>query len=405
MVSEVPSPLGEVVMRSPDGWRLVFIRHRVRHLAATAAGTVVIPLIIASPLVVFVLLPIVGGWVGFSAAWHTALAALCVLTVVGTLLAGLSLYDETSATRWVELSPPQHPTLAVVKSVFGTTRLEVSGLRRIRVVEQVTLGRTTGVEVVFDTTGAQVTGRCALAALPDAGPTELTDWLADLLRPAGVAVTYTKTVRRARLTIENWWTADKVAATWHVPAQAVHHIADRLDVRSHCFEPRVGAFYQPGRQILLYDPDDIHDIAEQLATGVAAHRVAGLLLRQLADLVGPATPRQSRENVIPDPAADLLSDTEMPERYRIALRLLNIASRNQQQTQLAEAADPSPADVSAYRTYVQYSLCQVLRDEPLPPPAPPPGMRADGQAPWTAPDTPDADQVAALVGRLLASSR
>ena len=88
-------------------------------------------------------------------------------------------------------------------------------------------------------------------------------WFANRLGPAGVEVAHETVLDRAYPTIENWYTANQVAAVWRVPVQDVSRIADRLAVRCQMFTPRVGALHGVNLRLttMIYNPDDVYIVA------------------------------------------------------------------------------------------------------------------------------------------------
>ncbi|MFD8494994.1 hypothetical protein [Amycolatopsis sp. NPDC059657] len=324
-----------VTAATSNGWRLVFLPCVPRYLAANAVGGVAVPFLLATPVVLSLVVPLVWVFFGFSAFWHTALVLGVVLGVAGIVVATVVVRIELRAVRWVELLP-ETGTLQV-KRVVGETRVPVGQVRRVTVIERVKLGKASGFDVEFHTEREKFS--CPRVKGDGAG--RLVDWLREQL-PA-VAVESKQAVERTYVTSDQWWPRRQVAAMWEVPAEAVPALAGHLGVRSHLFLSRAAAVHGNLTPADLYDPDDVHEIAAQLKEPSVARKVAALMLQRLTSLANNKTTDASSERI-----AILLPDTELAEAYRRALRL-------------TAASEPDP-----HVAYVQHWLCRAVRGEPRP---------------------------------------
>ncbi|MEV8441875.1 hypothetical protein AB0425_31220 [Actinosynnema sp. NPDC051121] len=332
---DVPPAIPGIVSAKPDGWRLVFLPSVARHLGGNAAVGLVTPAAIAVPFTI-VLVPAAWGFFGAAAAWYTALVLVGVPALLGLALSVFVVVDEFAAVRWVALCPLETPEFLLVKRIFGETRVPMREVRRVTVLHRVKMGKPTGVDVVFHTATGEI-------SCPRVGDTsDLAEWLRDVL--VGIDVERTRIVDRLNLTSDQWWPYARVAAEWGVPVEAVGALVDHLGVRSHFFTPRVGAVHGNNQGVNLYDPDDVQEITDQLAEPSAERKVAALMLQRLTGVATNAAEDESSEVL-----GEVMPDAELARRYRAAL------------------ASTSIGEPDAYVAHAQYSLCQAVRGEPLPP--------------------------------------
>jgi hypothetical protein len=332
---DVPSAIPRIVSAKSDGWRLVFLPSVARHLGGNAAAGLVIPAVIAVPFTI-VLMPATWGFFGATAAWYTALVLVGMLVLLGLALSVFMVVHEFAAVRWVALRPREAPEFLLVKRISGETRVPMREVRRVTVLHRVKMGKPIGVDVVFHT----ATGEISCPRVDDTS--NLAEWLRDVL--VGVEVERTRIVDRVHLTRDQWWPYARVAAEWGVPVEAVGALVDHLGVRSHFFTPRVGAMHGINQGVTLHDPDDVQEITDQLAEPSAERKVAALMLQRLTSLATNAGEDRSSEVL-----GEVMPDAELARRYRAALALTSIG------------------EPDAYVAYAQYSLCQAVRGEPLPP--------------------------------------
>jgi hypothetical protein len=333
----VPEELHPAVTATSGTWRLVFVPRVTRLLAEAWAGGLAIPFAVAGPVLAAVVLPVVAVFFGWAAMWHTVLVLVGILALLGLTLSVAMPWSMRSGARWIELRPGDDPARVLVKQVSGATR--ASALHSVAVIEHVKLAEPAGVEVHLRTTDGTVQG----AKRIDVDARALADWLSGL---PGVEVEVRKVVDRVNPTRDRWWRRAQVAAVWDVPADAVPVLADELGVRCDVFVPRAGATSGNIRAIDVYDPDDVQEITSQLTE----ETVAAFMLRRLTSFT-----REARLPTGDDPLLHLVKDTELAERYRIALRHLR---------------DPGP-ETPLYVAFAQYSLCRIVRGEPLPATRPP----------------------------------
>jgi hypothetical protein len=337
---DVSPAIPRIVSAKPDGWWLVFLPSAARYLGGNAAAGLIMPAVITAPFTIVVVL---GAWgfFGATAAWYTTLVLAGVLVLLGLVLSAFMVVHEFATVRWVALCPREAPEFLLVKRIFGETRVPMGEVRRVTVLHRVKMGKPTGVDVVFHT----ATGEISCPRVDD--PANLAEWLRDVL--VGVEVERTRIVDRVNLTRDQWWPYARVAAEWGVPAEAVVALADHLGVRSHSFIPRVGAMHGINRAVHLCDPDDVQEITDQLAEPSAERKVAALMLQRLTSLAKNAAGDESAEDRSPEVLGEVMPDAELARRYRAALALTSLE------------------EPDAHVAHAQYSLCQVVRGEPLPP--------------------------------------
>ncbi|KOX15218.1 hypothetical protein ADK67_41870 [Saccharothrix sp. NRRL B-16348] len=304
-------------------------------LGGSVAAGLVMPAVITAPFTMVLALA-VWGFFGATAVWYTVLVLAGMLVVLGLVLSVFLVVHEFGSVHWVALRPREAPEFLLVKRIFGETRVPMGEVRRVTVLHRVKMGKPNGVDVVFHT----ATGEINCPRVDDTA--NLAEWLRDVL--VGVEVERTRTVDRLHPTRDQWWPYARVAAEWGVPVEAVGALIDHLGVRSHFLIPRVGAMHGVNQGVNLYDPDDVREITDQLAQPSAERRVAALMLQRLTSLAENAAEDKSSEVL-----GEVMPDAELARRYRAALALTSLE------------------EPDAYVAHAQYSLCQAVRGEPLPP--------------------------------------
>lgn len=336
---DVSPAIPGIVSATAAGWRLVFLPSAARHLGGSVAAGLVMPAVITAPFTMVLVLA-VWGFFGATAVWYTVLVLVGVLVVLGLVLSVFLVVHEFGSVRWVALCPREAPEFLLVKRIFGETRVPMGEVRRVAVLHRVKMGKPNGVDVVFHT----ATGEINCPRVDDTA--NLAECLRDVL--VGVEVERTRIVDRLHLTMDQWWPYARVAAEWGVPVEAVGALIDHLGVRGHFLIPRVGAMHGVNQGVNLYDPDDVREITDQLAEPSAERKVAALMLQRLTSLAENAA-----ENAAEDKSSEVLGevmpDAELARRYRAALALTSLE------------------EPDAYVAHAQYSLCQAVRGEPLPP--------------------------------------
>jgi hypothetical protein len=82
-----------------------------------------------------------------------------------------------------------------------------------------------------------------------------------------VAVECQTLVLKARLTVQQWWTQERVASEWGVPVADVVALALMWDVPRRLYLPRAAIYRyrDPMRKAkVLYNPDDVCAVAEPI---------------------------------------------------------------------------------------------------------------------------------------------
>jgi hypothetical protein len=344
---DVSPALPGIVSARPDGWWLVFLPSAVRYLGSSAAAGLVIPAVMSFPIMV-VLVPGALGFFGATAAWYTALVLAVVLGLLGLALSVFMVVHEFAAVRWVALCPREAPEFLLVKRILGEARIPIGEVRRVTVLHRVKMAKPNGVDVVFHTATEEIS--CPRVRVDDAA--NLAEWLRDVL--VGVEVERTRIIDRLNLTTDQWWPDARVAAEWGVPVEAAGVLIGHFSIRNHFFTPRVGAMYGTNQGVVLYNPDDVQEITGQLAEPLAERKVAALMLQRLTSLVKNAAEDKPVEDKLTEDAlsevlGEVMPDAELARRYRAALALTSLE------------------EPDAYVAHAQYSLCQAVRGEPLPP--------------------------------------
>ena len=264
MANRKANPLAGVVSATATGERLVFVPSRVRESGVALGASVVVPLWIATPLLLVTL--VVAALTRSGAVWAIVwvVLGLTVLAVIGLALA-LLVTVSTTMVRWIEFRPQGKTTQLVIARFLRSSTVAVADLQRVVVVERLRLGERKSLAVMLETREGTVKCEPAFRApLSQADTGALVDWLTGQLGPAQAAVDYRKEVDRNFLCPDEWWTQSDLAALWHVPADAVDELAAHHGVRSHRYTPRAFAMYSPARTMTVYDPARAHEVAEEV---------------------------------------------------------------------------------------------------------------------------------------------
>jgi len=264
MANRNANPLAGVVSATAAGERLVFVPSRVREFGVALGASVVVPLWVATPLLLVTL--VVAALTQSGAVWAIVwvVLGLTVLAVIGLALA-LLFTVSTTMVRWIEFRPQGRATQLVIARFLRSSTVAAADLQRVLVVERLRLGERKSIAVVLETRAGTVDCEPAFRApLSQVDTGALLDWLTGQLGPAQAAVEYRKEVDRNFLCPDEWWTQSDVAALWHVPAGAVDELAARHGVRSHQYTPRAAATYSAANTMTVYDPARAHEVAEEL---------------------------------------------------------------------------------------------------------------------------------------------
>lgn len=261
--------------KTAAGERLVFVPSRFRELGVAFGGSVMVPLWVAAPLLlpILVIAAITGSGLVWGLFW--AVLGLAVLAVAGLLVA---LVFTVSATmvRWIEFHGQGDEARVVIARFLRSSSIAAADLQRVVVVERLRLGRRKSIGVVLHTRGGTVDCDPGFRApLSEAGTEPLVDWLTGRLGPALVAVELRAEVDRNFACPAEWWTQSYLAGLWNVPVGAVDELADRHGVRSHRYTPRESAMYSPHRTVTVYDPGRAYEVAEELRAERRTGREAG----------------------------------------------------------------------------------------------------------------------------------
>ncbi|MGW6706700.1 hypothetical protein ACWGDE_17665 [Streptomyces sp. NPDC054956] len=274
MATQQPSPLADVVVPLTAGWRLLVVPSRVRELAAGLGASVLVPPVVVAPL----LLPALGvaAITGSSLVWggFWVLLVLTVLAVTVLTVAGV-YFTVTMSVRWIELRPLGSPAQVVIARFLRSSTMEMADLRRVVVIERLSLGQRKSIEVVLHTRSETVKCEPATSApLARVDAQALTDWLTEQLGRFQVAVERQTEVKRDFLRPDEWWTASHIAELWGVSVGEVDGIAARRGVETYGYTPRAAAMYSPGTSVTVYDPGRAYEVAEELRAERAARQAA-----------------------------------------------------------------------------------------------------------------------------------
>ncbi|WP_147976182.1 hypothetical protein [Streptomyces sp. MS191] len=264
MTTRSTDPLAGVVSATPAGGRLVFVPSRILQFGVALGGSAMVPLWMASPLLlpmlVIALLTDSGllwaiVWVGLG---------LTTLAVIGLALA-LTFTVSATMVRWIEFRHQGNAKRCVIARCLRSSIVAAADLQRVVVVEQLRLGRRKSLKVVLHTRGGTVECEPGFnAPMSQVDSEALLTWLTSQLRSDGVAVEYQAQIDRHFSCPGEWWTRSHLAALWHVPVGAVDELAVRHGVRSYRYTSRSMAMYSPAKTVTVYDPDRAYEIAEEL---------------------------------------------------------------------------------------------------------------------------------------------
>ncbi|MFI9772600.1 hypothetical protein ACIHJG_38035 [Streptomyces sp. NPDC052415] len=264
MATRSTNPLAGVVSATAAGGRLVFVPSRVREFGVTLGGSVVVPLWVAAPLLLpmLVIAVLTESGVVWAILWVTL--GLTALAVIGLALA-LTFTVAATMVRWIEFRPEGNPKQLVVVRFLRSSIVAVADLRSVVVVERLRLGQRKSLKVVLHTRGGTVECEPGFnAPMSHVGAGALLAWLTSQLGWAGVAVEYRATVDRNFVCPDEWWTRSHLAALWHVPVGAVDELVVRHGVRCYQYTPSAMAMHSPDKSVTVYDPDRAYEVAESI---------------------------------------------------------------------------------------------------------------------------------------------
>ncbi|MET7607966.1 hypothetical protein ABZS96_37115 [Streptomyces avermitilis] len=251
-------------MATAAGGRLVFVPSRVREFGVTLGGSVMVPLWMATPLLLPMLVIAVLTESGLLWAIVWVGLGLTALAVIGLALA-LMFTVSATMVRWIEFRPQGNARQLVIARSLRSSIVAAADLRRIVVVEGLRLGQRKSLNVVLYTRGGTVECEPGFQApMSQVGAEALLAWLTSQLGSAGVAVEYRAKVDRNFACPGEWWTRSHLAALWHVPVGAVDELAVRHGVRSYQHTTRAMVMHSPAKTVTVYDPDRAYEVAEEL---------------------------------------------------------------------------------------------------------------------------------------------
>jgi hypothetical protein len=279
MATQQPGPLAEVVAPVTAGWRLLFVPSRARELAAMLGGSIMVPPVVAAPLLLGALVAAV--LQGNSLCWGFFWVLLALTVVAVIVLAVAMMYVTVSLkVRWIEFRPLGTPAQVVIARFLRSSTMVMADLQRVVVIERLSLGQRRSIKVVLHTGSETVEcepGTFAPFSRVDAQA--LTGWLTEQRGQVQAAVERQTEVKRDFLRPDEWWTRSYTAELWRVPVGEVDDMAARRGVEIYRYTPRAGAMSSPGTSVTVYDPGRAHDVAEELraerAAGQAADSTAG----------------------------------------------------------------------------------------------------------------------------------
>ncbi|MFE2516686.1 hypothetical protein [Streptomyces mirabilis] len=264
MATRSTNPLAGVVSATAAGGRLVFVPSRVREFGVTLGGSVMVPLWMATPLLLPMLVIAVLTESGLLWAIVWVGLGLTALAVIGLALA-LMFTVSATMVRWIEFRPQGNAKQLVIARSLRSSIVAAADLRRIVVVEGLRLGQRKSLNVVLYTRGGTVECEPGFQApMSQVGAEALLAWLTSQLGSAGVAVEYRAKVDRNFACPGEWWTRSHLAALWHVPVGAVDELAVRHGVRSYQHTTRAMVMHSPAKTVTVYDPDRAYEVAEEL---------------------------------------------------------------------------------------------------------------------------------------------
>lgn len=264
MPTRSTNPLAGVVSATAAGGRLVFVPSRVREFGVTLGGSVMVPLWMATPLLLPMLVIAVLTESGLLWAIVWVGLGLTALAVIGLALA-LMFTVSATMVRWIEFRPQGDAKQLVIARSLRSSIVAAADLRSVVVVEGLRLGQRKSLKVVLHTRGGTVECEPGFQApMSQVGAEALLAWLTSQLGSAGAAVEYRAKIDRNFACPGEWWTRSHLAALWHVPVGAVDELAARHGVRSYQHTTRAMAMHSPARTVTVYDPDRAYEVAEEL---------------------------------------------------------------------------------------------------------------------------------------------
>ncbi|MER6290344.1 hypothetical protein [Streptomyces sviceus] len=264
MATRSTNPLAGVVSATAAGGRLVFVPSRIREFGVTLGGIAMVPLWVATPLLLPML--VIAALTESGLLWAIVWVGLG-LTALAVIGLALALMFTVSATmvRWIEFRPQGNAKQLVIARSLRSSIVAAADLQRIVVVEGLRLGQRKSIQVVLHTRGGTVQCEPGFQApMSQVDAEALRAWLTSQLGSAGAAVEYLAKVDRNFACPEEWWTPSHLAAQWHVPVGVVDELAVRHGVRSYQYTPRAMALYSPAESVTVYDPDRAYEVAEEL---------------------------------------------------------------------------------------------------------------------------------------------
>ncbi|MFJ3235779.1 hypothetical protein [Streptomyces sp. NPDC086787] len=264
MAARSADPLAGVVLLTAGGGRLVFVPSRVREFGVALGGSVVVPLWVAAPLLLplLVIAVVTESGVLWVIVWGCV--GLMALAVIGLAL-GLMFTVSATMVRWIEFRSGGDVKQLVIARFLRSSIVAGADLRRVVVVEGLRLGRRKSLRVVLHLRGGTVECEPGFGApVSQVGAEVLLAWLTSQFGSAGVGVEYRVKVDRNFACPGEWWSRSHLAALWHVPVGAVDELAVRHGVRSYQHATRATVMHSPARTVTVYDPDRAYEVAEEL---------------------------------------------------------------------------------------------------------------------------------------------
>ncbi|MGC0406535.1 hypothetical protein RKD27_009179 [Streptomyces sp. SAI-126] len=264
MATRSTNPLAGVVSATAAGGRLVFVPSRIREFGVALGGSALVPLWVATPLLLPMLVIALLTESGLLWAIVRIGLGLTVLAVIGLALA-LMFTVSATMVRWIEFRPRGEAKQLVIARFLRSSIVAAADLQRVVVVEGLKLGQRKSIQVVLHTRSGTVQCEPGFRApMSQVDAEALLAWLTSQLASAGVAVEHLAKVDRNFACPEEWWTPSHLAAQWHVPVGVVDELAVRHGVRSYQYTPRAMALYSPAESVTVYDPDRAYEVAEEL---------------------------------------------------------------------------------------------------------------------------------------------
>ncbi|MFF0476449.1 hypothetical protein [Streptomyces sp. NPDC004284] len=254
-------PLAGVVSTIAAGERLVFVPRRVLEVGTEIVLGVLVPPVIATPL----LIPILGIALG-TGSWAILWAALGLIALAMTVVVPTVVFMKlTEAVRWIEFRPHGSTKQLVIAYFLRSSTVAAADLQRVVLSERFRGDQRKSLEVVLHTRGGKVTCKPGtLGPMSRVGAEALLDWLTSQLSPVGIAVEHRTEIDRNFVCPDEWYSEAGLAALWHVPASEVDALVVRHGIDTYTFTPRAAALSSPSKTITVYDPAGAHDVAEEL---------------------------------------------------------------------------------------------------------------------------------------------